>query len=601
MSAKPKKPENPMAGFDTAMIPAARIRLSNRYDPRRGERPKALQKPFEASIRRRGVRQAVTVVRLENDPEADFEIVAGRRRLAAALRLIKDQVWAPDAPIPALIVPAETADLMRLGAIEENVQREGLHPVDVYQALSDFKADGGDEKDAAAALGLTRQAVKQAAALGAIAEPIRDEWRRDKITDDIAKAFTICESHERQIEVFDQLKKSGQLYVYSIRQALGATNDQKLALATIGEDVYLAAGGTIKQDLFDADVVCVSDRALLDKLVTEEIAALQAALLAEGWSWALPATAMQNRYLYRSIVGEPTVTDDERETLNAIEERLGALDAKSNGARLTDEEEAEVVQLGRQREHIEAVAEQRAITAEIKAKSGCIIAMTHDGLTISYAMALPGAAGPAPVSVATGATAGEGDQGVESGPGLSGALLESLTAQMTRAVHRALISRPDVAVAALVAGLGAIGESPVKIVSRGLGAQDWPRGDFASLLAKAPRTMEEVANVVGAMIDMRRFNATSPRGAADQVLINAIGIEAYEREARCVFDADEYFAKASLARLEQAVAEMNTARQARDEPALTPPKGKKAEKAAWAAARAKDEGWIPPELLGTPF
>ena len=218
-------------------------------------------------------------------------------------------------------------------------------------------------------------------------------------------------------------------------------------------------------------------------------------------------------------------------------------------------------------------------------------------------MALPDAPGAAPAGqpAPDGALHQGAATPAPAKPSISAALMTSLTATSTRALAEALAEDPEMAISVLAAGLGAMGPNPVKIVSRGLGVADLPRGSFVDLMEKTEPGPLLLAKAVGAMLDLRRYTADSKRDAGAQMLIELIGVSRYEQAALAIFDPLEYFTAASLARLEEAVAEINADRKGKGRDPLVIPAGKKAEKAAWAAARAREAAWLPPEIVGTPF
>ncbi|AVS73879.1 ParB/Srx family N-terminal domain-containing protein [Paracidovorax cattleyae] len=111
-----------VAPYELLMVPLSRLRTSARNVRKGGGTAIA---ELAASIGRVGLLQNLTVAA---SPEGEqFEVVAGRRRLAALKLLVKRRKLAKDHPVPCLLVPDASA---RAVSLTENVQRKAISPVD---------------------------------------------------------------------------------------------------------------------------------------------------------------------------------------------------------------------------------------------------------------------------------------------------------------------------------------------------------------------------------------------------------------------------------------------------------------------------------------
>ncbi len=583
------KAKTPQVTHATAMVQVRDILPDTEHDPRKGKPNTKADAGLQRSIARVGLLQSIAIEQLAPD---SYRVAAGRRRLRACKALIEKKIWAPDSVIPTIVVDAATAAQLRTMALAENTQREAIHPIDAYEQVCDIMADGGDEKDAAESLGLSVLQVRQYEALGKIHPDIRAAWRAGKVDESSAKAFTLTDDLDRQLEVYNRLKKSGMLYYHGVRHALGAnSHDAKNALAAVGEKAYVKAGGSLKRDLFDTNTIIVSDPELLSRMAGELLEAECKRLIADGWSWALSADTIQNRYSYRDMLADIPVTEAEQQEMTAAEARMAEIEDADDQ---TEEMAQETIALDNRLDAIRAAAFERACTPELKAATGCIVSLGPNGIDIDYGRAAPGSTA-AQQPDRTDTTTIQGDEKDEpTNAAISAALTMRLSAQVTTAVSHIVSRNPALAIKLLTAGIASNHRAPIKVTSQGLGIVPSFGVNFDQAFKDATGTYSELASTVAKMLDMRLNSAGAPRLRETQVLLDAIGMDTYTAAALEVFDPVDYFTSASAARIDEFVAEINANRD--DDDHLKPPKGKKAEKAEWAAATAKEAGWLPPEL-----
>jgi ParB family chromosome partitioning protein len=437
-------------------------------------------------------------------------------------------------------------------------------------------------------------------ALGALAPEIRDAWRKGKIDQKAAQAFTLSADHAVQVAAFNRIKKNyNRVDDYAVRHELA--NDQPKA-GDVGDELlaaYAAAGGTISESLFEEERY-IDDGALLRKVRNDAREPLRQKWLADGWAWVKFEDEFQNgeRWDYREM--EPDVAYTKEET-----GRLAAIQAMRWQDK-TDEHHAEV-------ERIDRDAELRAYTPDMRAKCGVIIDDENDEAAIGLVKRdgrMPEAydedegdeddAGDAPeaddeIDPDTGEIL---DDEVDDAPKLSAALIETVTTTLTLAVQRALPADPWLALRMLVATLsgGAAHGMPIKVrldgyapAARSVMSFD-DAFDAACELDEAD-LVELLAQELTRAVDMRSYNSQA-HCREHHRLRDALPAVEYLAAARELFNAVDYFNRVPKALAESALAEMGVAIASG---------GKKAELAAMAAREAKDRGWLPVELRHPAF
>jgi ParB family chromosome partitioning protein len=211
-----------------------------------------------------------------------YYVVDGNRRLAALHALGKD---AAAAGVLCVEVPDE-GNALELSAVV-NVDRAELHPVDRFEVFAALVQAGQTVEALAKTYRMKVGEVRQALALARMAPEVRDAWRAGKISDEAAEAFTVTADHKAQAAV---LKRAGNGSAWNIRSALTkGEDDVGRMLKFVGRAVYEKAGYAVNEMLFSDrdDDVSVSDvgalRALAERKLSEECDKLTTA----GWKWAV--------------------------------------------------------------------------------------------------------------------------------------------------------------------------------------------------------------------------------------------------------------------------------------------------------------------------
>lgn len=536
-----------------------------------------------------------------------FEVVAGNRRLAA-LRLVaqKNGIAEDRFPVACNILDCDDAAAFE-ASLAENVVRLPPHPIDQYEAFAGVQVDHPDwtAADIAARFGLTSRAVEQTLALGGLHPDIRAAWRSGEIDAASAKAFTLARGDlEKQKEVFDRLSRVGQLYASHILAAIsgrmpgGGRVDISGALTAVGADVYREAGGAIIEDLF-GDQTVVSDEALLEELLSARLAAVCDELVREGWAWALPRSGVSNHWSWpRTFPKKKKGTPEQEARAEEVRVRMRDISSADD---LTDDESEEYDALDVELDKIQRDIEKRSYSDKAKKGLGCFVWLDHNGaIDMSFGHQRPEEARAA----ARAQEHGDDDDGdgqsqrereaPKAGPKISAALNESLSIQMSRAAGMALAENPVAAIAAAYAAVAAMsGIWPVSIrlfCAQGMReAIDAEPDDLfqQAIEAGAEGAMALLAGQIGTAVNLHQQNSR-PRTDWESRLLSKIDPEALRRRALEVFDAEDFFTRAPLAVVTEALAEMGEPK----------PKGKKPDVVAAAVAAQKKHGWLPAEMRG---
>ncbi len=285
-----------------------------------------------SDIERRGLLQSLNV-RPILDPEGEetgrFEVPAGGRRFRALELLVKQKKLAKEAPIPCVVRAAVNDILAEEDSLAENSWRENLHPLDEFRAMQAMVDKGNGVEAIAAHFRTTPAVVRQRLKLAAVSERLHALYADDEMSLDVLMAFTVSDDHQRQEEVWDQLEHSFNKSPSYIRQRLTENSvrvvDKRARF--VGVDAYLAAGGGIVRDLFEADAGgWLTDPALLDRMVDEKLSAEGERIAAEGWKWVTTAIDLP----WNATAGMRAAPSEEVAITDAEEKRLLALEEEAD-------------------------------------------------------------------------------------------------------------------------------------------------------------------------------------------------------------------------------------------------------------------------------
>ena len=278
-----------------------------------------------ASIAAHGLRQNLNV--LSRADGKGFEVVAGGRRLRALKHLAKTGQIAKDAPIACLIL-AEADDPAEISLIE-NAMREAMHPDDQCAAFGDLIEKGETVEAVAARFGVTAAVVRQRLKLASVSPKLRALYRKGEIALDHMMALAISNDHAAQEAAWADLPDWNRNPAALKRALTGGTvsADDQLARFVTAE-AYLAAGGAVIRDLFDAeDEGYLADAALVQRLAAAKMEAATEAVRAEGWTWVEAQLTRDYTTAYGRLW--PQEHDDEDDSAAAFDPadiaRAGAL------------------------------------------------------------------------------------------------------------------------------------------------------------------------------------------------------------------------------------------------------------------------------------
>ena len=273
--------------------PAARDQTESFFVPlnKLDRDPKNVRKTYSkegvaemaATIRADGYRLLQNIIVRKGDKRGRFFVTAGERRRAALLFLADAGEISKDYPVECKErSEAEATEI----SIIENMQREAMHPVDEYEAYRVMAEDGKSVEDIAARFGTTETMVRKRQALGRVSPKLLELYRSEEMTFQQLTAFTVSDDHDRQVEVWNNLPSHNRTSD-TIRDVLKGKavkfNDKRIKFIG-GIELYEAAGGPVKRDLFDTrNSGFALDAALVEKLVAEKLQAEAEAVRAEGW------------------------------------------------------------------------------------------------------------------------------------------------------------------------------------------------------------------------------------------------------------------------------------------------------------------------------
>ncbi|MBB2201584.1 ParB/RepB/Spo0J family partition protein [Gluconacetobacter tumulisoli] len=340
-----------------------------------------------ADIERRGLLQSLNVrpvLDAEGAETGTFEVPAGGRRYRALALLVKLKKLTKTAPIPCVVREAGSAIPAEEDSLAENVRRLDLHPLDQFRAFRALLDKGRSEEEIAARFFVTPAVVKQRLRLTTVSDKLLSLYEDDSIRLDQLMAFSICDDPLRQEQVWEIVSQGHNREPYLIRRMLTEktvrASDRRVRF--IGLGTYLAAGGHIMRDLFEADDGgWLQDPTLLDRLLIEKLQEAAEQIRAEGWKWVETALSFPwgHTRQFAEIDGVPAaLSEDEAARLAALHSEQEIIEAEYAHA---DEYPENVdVRLGEIEHAIEALEERPlAFDPEDIVRAGAFVSLDTDG------------------------------------------------------------------------------------------------------------------------------------------------------------------------------------------------------------------------------
>ena len=459
-----------IAASPRTFVPFNKLVLSEDYQARAGGSTSKLSiAELAASIKESGVLQNLVVV---EGARGRYEVCAGGRRLEALALLVTRNDIADNYPVPVLIVPADKA---LIASLAENCFHIPMHPADEFAAFAKLIGQGKSVEDVAAAFGVTPLVVKRRMKLATVSPKLMALFREDKISLDCLMVLASVDDHEKQEQAWANLPSWNRHADY-LRQLLTRgeiESDRHPVVKYVTVKAYEKAGGPSRRDLFSDDdkKVYLLDAALLEKLAIEKLQRTAKQVLAEGWKWV----DVRTRYVYDEYVkhgelrkAKRSSTEQEAAELERLQAQIAEHHHRMEELADQDGNEDEFYKLEQEAEALGAQADaiEAALVvwpAELMAQAGCVVYVGDNAApAVRYGLVRPeDRSDMAQAAREAGSPEGAGGESLVSLPAAktrpvhSERLVRSLTAHRVAAIQAELLSRPDVAIAALTAQLAA--------------------------------------------------------------------------------------------------------------------------------------------------
>ncbi|MFS3136287.1 ParB/RepB/Spo0J family partition protein [Gluconacetobacter sacchari] len=340
-----------------------------------------------ADIERRGLLQGLNVRPVLEDDGTEtgmFEVPAGGRRFRALELLVRQKKLNKTALIPCVVRAAGSPILAEDDSLAENTQRAPLHPLDQFRAFRTLLEKGLSEEEIAAAFFVPVTVVKQRLRLMTVSDALLSVYEEDGMRLEQLIAFSISDDHERQAQVWDIISQSHNREPYLIRRMLTekTVRASDARVRFIGLDAYVAAGGHVMRDLFEADDGgWLDDPTLVDRLVIDKLNAIAEEIRAEGWKWVEAARSFpwgHTRDFYEIEGTGVLLSEDEAASLHALHAEQEMIEAEY--AEADELPEAIDERLGEIEQAIEALEERPlAYAPSDMARAGVFVSLDTDG------------------------------------------------------------------------------------------------------------------------------------------------------------------------------------------------------------------------------
>ena len=423
------------------------------------------------SIRAKGLLQNLVVHEMKGSRgrQRKYGVCAGQRREAALDLLFGQKDITADYPVPVRIV--SEGEALAISLIE-NSEREGLDPFDVLRAYRMLAEEGRSVDYIATLFSAAPITIKRRMKLASASPKLLALLRQDAITLDQLSALALTDDHETQERIWFDANEWQRQPNY-LRQAITRTEidaSRSRLVRFVGLDVYEAAGGYVRRDLFsdDENAGYIADVEMLQRLAAAKLDAAAEEVRAEGWGWTEQRIERDvfelNRYGRLKPVQRP-LTNDEQRAMDALTAQQDELAEKLEALSEDDEnayEEAERLETEIDRVNAALIELENSTLiwgAQQMAEAGTFLIVSPQGELVIE----PGlvrreniAALDAVGATVTGTPEAEQASGTAEEPEAkekpihSAKLCQRLSAHRTAAVHAELIARPSVALAAVL-------------------------------------------------------------------------------------------------------------------------------------------------------
>lgn len=446
------------ASQELLLIPLSKLRPSSRNVRKSGG---TSIPELAASIARVGLLHNLTVVAAPDGEH--YDVVAGRRRLAALKLLVKRRKLAKNHGVHCLLVLDDAA---RTVSLTENVQREAMSPIEELFAWKDLVAEGRPVEDIAADFGVTPLVVQRRLKLANVSPRLLADFEKQAVTLEQLMALAITDDHVAQEAAFYDSppwqRSPEALRDHLTSDEIDASRDAVARF--VGLEAYEQAGGGVRRDLFadDRNGIFLTDGALLDALARDKLAPMAEQVRAEGWAWvdAVPRAMSSDLYQFqraRSTRREPSKAEAKR--IAKLEDRQAELQERldDDNKDMTDEQAQALHnamdELGNELEAIERQLVE--YPPAVVALAGTVVSLDPMGGVVVHRGLLREEQAKALREQARqeGSAAGNGpDAGVDetTKSGISEKLAKRLSAHRTAALQAEVARHPHVALVAVV-------------------------------------------------------------------------------------------------------------------------------------------------------
>jgi ParB family chromosome partitioning protein len=400
-----------------------------------------------ANIQALGVLTSLVVMKTDDG----YAVAAGSRRLRALQLLLERRAIDTSFPVPCRVLdPAQHSQAVEI-SLAENVVRQGLNPVDEFEAFQSLAENGASVADIAARFGCGESTVKKRLKLANVSPKVIQAFREGLCTLNQLQAFAITDDHQAQEALAAKGYKD--LETDEILDALNkgnvAATDKRVVLVG-GIDALEKSGVHVERDLIEPERGYVKDKKALQRLVDEKLKQTADLLSAEGWNFVQFVKGGVRSYRLNDIYTDVppkkiALSAADQKTLKEKQEQLKALDKIDWDQRDEDywdkEEKLEA--------EVEALKEKaNTWPDDVKAKSGVLFSYDTTGIEIRRGVKLK------PAKKAKAGKDDEGDDDMPAAPAkpkekseaekrhMTEAVMEELTAHRSFAISAAMIASP---------------------------------------------------------------------------------------------------------------------------------------------------------------
>jgi len=413
-----------------------------------------------ASIKAQGLLQNLIVCPAQNKrgkPSGKYEVVGGKRRLTALNALAHEGEIAPDEGIVCRVKPTREA---AEASLAENHHREAMHPADELEAFQRLVQEGRSIEDVALRFGTSPLTVRRRLKLAGLHPNLIQLYREEGITLEQLMALAVSDDQDEQLRVWESMP-IWRRHPSSLRDALVAdeidASSSPLA-QLVGIEVYEAAGGRVRRDLFSEDGTgYLLDAGLLERLASERLEAAAESVRAEGWSWVdvVPSASAGELFAFgRCPKTHREMTKAETKKHRSLVKSVERLAAET----MADEDDDDAAaaresRLDEAQQQLRDFEEGLATYGdEAYAQAGAVLCVGRGGgIEVHRGLIRP--SDRKAISARRHQGDGEDDASPDQAsarPLHSAALMLDLTAQRTLAARAALLDRPDIALCALL-------------------------------------------------------------------------------------------------------------------------------------------------------